>query len=161
MRIFKYLISVSTLLLVAISLSAQPMHHEGGGDGKGEGMGKHKIWQELGLNEDQRSKIKALHEGMKEKRATDRETMKNVKKKIKEELLKDKPNRSTLTSLSKEVADLTFKKTEAWADHLLKVKEILTPEQFKKMTDLHDKKREQMKKGKGHGKHKHSKECKH
>lgn len=154
MKATKRVMVLVSMLFIAISLSAQPMDGRGpGGPGsgpgfEGEGMRHHRIWEQLNLTEDQRVEIKKLHEEMKPVRIEHHKAMKAVRDKIEAEIQKENSDRATLTNYSREMAELHFKQAEAMADHLLKIKAILTPEQFKKMQELHDQRRG----GKGHGK---------
>lgn len=99
---------------------------------KGKGMGD-KIAKELGLSADQKTKLKDLREEMKGARKELMEKMKALLDKSKEELLKASPNKGVLYGYAKQSGDLRRIMAENEADHLLKVKAILTPEQFKQL----------------------------
>lgn len=153
MKLGKSILVISSLLMIVVSLSAQPRGEGGHGPhGPEGGMKHHRIWAELNLNEDQKVEIKKLHEEMNPIRKKHREEMKAVREKVRDEMNKENSDRATLTTYSREMAELHFKQAEAMADHLLKIKVILTPEQFKKMTELHEKRKEMWKQKKGYGK---------
>ena len=95
-------------------------------------MEQHMV-QELGLNKDQQVKMKSLHADMKNIRKEHGDRMKVIMDKSKNELLKDSPSRAVLYGLAKEMGDLRTAMAKKEADHLLKLKTILTPEQFKKL----------------------------
>ena len=59
--------------------------------------------------------------------------VKKVRNKIKEELLKEKPSQGTLNGYAKEAGKLHGKLSEKRMAHFLKVKEVLTKEQFEKL----------------------------
>jgi Spy/CpxP family protein refolding chaperone len=99
---------------------------------KGKDMGN-KIAQELGLNADQKTKLKALREEMKTVRKDHMEKMKALRDKSRDELLKAAPAQAVLYGYAKEMGDLHTVMAQKEADHLLKVKAVLTPEQFKKL----------------------------
>ena len=99
---------------------------------KGKGMGD-KIAKELGLSADQKTKLKDLREEMKGVRKEHMEKMKAILDKSKEELLKASPKKEVLYGYAKQSGDLRRIMAEREVDHLLKVKAILTPEQFKKL----------------------------
>jgi Spy/CpxP family protein refolding chaperone len=96
-----------------------------------------KMIQELNLTQDQKTKLKALRQQMKEPRQQIIEQMKGIRKKIKEELLKDKPLKSALDGYASQLGDLSKQIAQKLADHLLQVKAVLTPEQFAKLVN-HD-----------------------
>jgi Spy/CpxP family protein refolding chaperone len=95
------------------------------------------FWKDMNLTTEQQEKLKALHEEMQVTRDKHKDEVMSVRKKISEELLKDAPSTTTLDGYAKELGDLHAKMTRERYDHLLKVKKILTPEQFKTMLSCH------------------------
>jgi Spy/CpxP family protein refolding chaperone len=95
------------------------------------------FWKDMNLTAEQQEKLKALHGEMKVMRDKHKDEVVPVRKKISEELLKDNPSTTTLDGYAKELGDLHAKMTRERYDHLLKVKLILTPEQFKTMLSCH------------------------
>jgi Spy/CpxP family protein refolding chaperone len=61
------------------------------------------------------------------------EKMKALRDKSKEELIKPSPSKDALYAFAKESGELRQSMAEKEADHLLKVKTVLTPEQFTKL----------------------------
>lgn len=92
-------------------------------------------WAQLELTPEQVSKLKELREGSAPARKEHREKVREVRGKIKEELLKDRPSQRVLDDYAAQMGDLHEKLNTASINHLLQVKEILTPEQFKIFTE--------------------------
>jgi Spy/CpxP family protein refolding chaperone len=86
--------------------------------------------EDLGLNADQKAKHDALHKEMQPIVKEHMKIMKDIRDKMKTEFLKPNPDQYVLTGLSeqsqKAMADFAAKRI----DHLLKLKAILTPQQF-------------------------------
>lgn len=99
------------------------------------GRPHHRMWNDLKLTEDQKGKLKTLHEEMMSVRDKHFETVKVVRIKIKNELLKDTPSRTVLYGYAGKLGELHKQMSKERGDHLLKVKAIFTPEQFSKMID--------------------------
>lgn len=95
-----------------------------------------KMIRELNLTPDQKTKLKALRGQMKDVRQQIVEQMKGIRNKIKEELLKDKPSEKTLDGYAAQLGELSKQIAQKMSSHLLQVKAILTPEQFKKMVSF-------------------------
>lgn len=93
------------------------------------------MWNDLKLTEDQNGKLKALHEEMMTVRNKHYAAVKAVRLKIKDELLKDAPSRTVLYDFAGELGELHKQMSKERGDHLLKVKTILTAEQFSKIID--------------------------
>jgi Spy/CpxP family protein refolding chaperone len=94
----------------------------------------HQKWiQQLNLSTDQKAKMKALREEMQTMRKSTMEKMKSLRDKSRDELLKAAPNKMVLYGYAKEIGDLHKAMSEQMADHMLKVKGILSKEQFEKM----------------------------
>jgi Spy/CpxP family protein refolding chaperone len=95
-----------------------------------------KWWAQLNLSSDQKAKLKDLHAGMKEFRKANFEKMKALLDKSKDELLKAAPSKTILYGYAKEMGDLHRAEAEHMADHMLKLKSILTKEQFEKLIKI-------------------------
>jgi Spy/CpxP family protein refolding chaperone len=91
------------------------------------------MFKQLNLTPDQQAKMKALRQEMQELRKANREKMQALRDKSKEELLKATPNKTVLYGYAKEMGDLHKAMAESMADHMLKMKAVLTKEQFEKM----------------------------
>lgn len=92
-----------------------------------------KWWAQLNLTVDQQAKVKTLRAEMKDFRKANFEKMKSLLDLSKAELLKAAPNKSVLYGYAKEMGDLHKTMSEHMADHMLKMKSILTKEQFEKL----------------------------
>lgn len=95
-------------------------------------MEQHMI-QDLGLTKDQQVKMKSLHADMVNVRKERGSQMRAIMDKSKAELLKDSPSKALLYGLAKEMGEIRTEMAKNEVDHLLKVKSILSPEQFKKL----------------------------
>jgi Spy/CpxP family protein refolding chaperone len=91
-----------------------------------------KWWAQLNLTDDQKTKLKSLRADMKDFRKANFEKMKSLLEKSKEELLKAAPSKAVLYGYAKEIGDLHKAMSEHMADHMMKMKAILTKEQFQK-----------------------------
>jgi Spy/CpxP family protein refolding chaperone len=150
------------LVLLPFGPVAQPGPRSGEGAGPGKGRPPHRMWMELNLTAEQKEQLKALREEMQPIREKHMESVKAVRDKIKAELLKSDPSQNTLYGYAGELGELHKQMTKDRTDHLLKVKKILTPEQFSKLVEREEK----MDHGKGFGhrggKHPHKgDECPH
>ena len=88
---------------------------------------------DLKLSEDQKVQLKKMRDEMKAVHEQSFEKIKDLRQKIKDELLKPVPGRSALTTLSQQLEQINTTLAEQRIDHLLKVKALLSEEQFKKM----------------------------
>jgi Spy/CpxP family protein refolding chaperone len=131
MNVRTILISGLTVAFLGASVFAQKEScHEKAGPGC--------FWSDMKLTAEQQEKLKALHSEMQETRKAHKDEVMAVRKKIADELLKDTPSTETLDNYSKELGDLHAKMTRERYTHLLKVKQILTAEQFKTMLSRED-----------------------
>jgi Spy/CpxP family protein refolding chaperone len=103
-----------------------------------EGQERGHIWKELNLTDEQKAKLKELRSGQAPAHKKEGETMRDVRQKIKAELLKEKPDRVALNKLTDEIANSHRQMARDRTEHLLKVKQILTKEQFEKMLSAED-----------------------
>jgi len=94
---------------------------------------RHKMWAQLGLSEDQKAKLKDMRTSMREFRKQNFEKMKVILDKSKEELLKQNPSQSVLYGYANEMGNLHREMSKQMADHMLKIKSILSKEQFTKL----------------------------
>lgn len=146
----------TTVLLIAsltFALSAQP------GQGKGQGRGGYgepgaRIAQELNLTEKQQQDLKELRDAHRELQKPAREEMRTVHQELNQLLKAEKVDTRAVKATIKKGADLTSQKLQQHVDYQLKVKEIMTPEQFAKYLDLREERMENrrgMHQGKGKG----------
>lgn len=123
---------------VAIALGFSPLSARKGPPGGGHegcpgpGAGHEACidWKKLDLSEEQEEKLKALHEARKEMRESHVNQVKEVRDKIREELLKEEPDRAALDKHAEELGTLHTTMSKKRFDHLFELKKILTPEQF-------------------------------
>ena len=120
--------------LLALSLIITPLNTLAQND-KGRGPEKHMMWKQLNLSEDQAAKLKDLHKEMQQTRQNYFEKVKVVRDKVKTELLKNKSSKEVLYSFAKELGDLDRVFSEQRTDHLLKIKDVLSPEQVSKVIE--------------------------
>ncbi len=126
-------VPVFALILTVASVAtwAQPAP---GSEAKKDGR-HHRMWAELNLNEDQKNSLKALHQEMQELREKHMEAVRTVRSKIKTELLKPEPSQNVLYGYAGELGELHKQMSKDRGDHLLKVKKVLTPDQFVKLVE--------------------------
>jgi len=118
--------------VICLSIAASAAAPEDSCAGKEKCRGE-KMAKELGLSTQQKAKLKEFREEMREVHQTQMEKIKALREKSKEELLKPVPSRDVLAALAKESGELRRVMAEKEADHMLKVKAVLTPEQFAKL----------------------------
>jgi Spy/CpxP family protein refolding chaperone len=107
------------------------------GDGDSSAMREmprgEELAKELGLSSQQKAQLKSMREEMRGVRKEHIKKMKALRDKSKEELLKPVPSRDVLYSYARESGELRRIMAEKEADHMLKVKAVLTAEQFKRL----------------------------
>jgi Spy/CpxP family protein refolding chaperone len=126
------LAAVCVSALAILPASAGQDHNEGG---KGEGFHHGGMFSELNLTQEQKEKLKSLHQDMKQQRETMFEKMKNLRQQIKDEIMKDTPNQQLLGQLADQSAQLHKEMTMQRFNHLLQMKSVLTKEQLEKLLD--------------------------
>ncbi|MEI8012065.1 MAG: Spy/CpxP family protein refolding chaperone [Candidatus Omnitrophota bacterium] len=103
----------------------------------------------LGLSAEQRTQMKALREEFKVKQDALRAQIKSRKEALRQELNGANPDRVKAEGIVKETSIFEQQAAMQHVDHILKIRSILTPEQFQKLHQLHEKKMGQ----KGHRMH--------
>ncbi len=91
---------------------------------------------ELNLTADQQEKLKAMHKEMIAAAKPLFDQMKAIRDKVKEELLKAGPSKQILDGYASRLGDLNKQMVQNMNEHLLKVKTILSPEQFSKLVNF-------------------------
>jgi Spy/CpxP family protein refolding chaperone len=124
---------VTCLCVLSLVMSASPAFCVPDSAMAARDSSRQKWWAQLNLTADQKAKLKTLRAEMKDFRKANFEKMKSLLDKNKAELLKAAPNRSVLFGYAKEMGDLHETMSEHMADHMLKMKSILTKEQFEKL----------------------------
>jgi len=95
-----------------------------------------KIAKKLDLTKDQQAKLKTLWTSLAAQNKDTQSKIKAIREEEKKELLSPSPNQQALYGYAKEINDLQGAMAEKRLEHLLKVKEILTPDQFKKLLSI-------------------------
>ncbi len=139
-RIVLLLLPAVTLLFSLATAEPGPHHPCRGHGGKGPDSAcaagrKHRMFDDLKLTEEQQTKLKTLHDEMITVRKKHMEAVKSVRDKMRVELLKKSPARKTLDGFAGELGNLHKKMTKDRTAHLLKVKKVLTPEQFTRLVE--------------------------
>ncbi len=96
---------------------------------------KEHFYAELELTEDQKVKLKELHQEIMAVRKANFEASRNIRMKIRDELLKENPSTSQLDLYAAELGDIHKQLAKQHNDHLLKVKAVLSKEQFAKIVN--------------------------
>ncbi len=128
----QFLFSGAAILLIGSQLFAG---ERGGGCHAKKGEKPHRMWQELGLTEQQQTQIKELHDQMKQTRRQHWTDVKEVRKQIRDELKKENPDQAALDSYSEQVGQLAKQISQKRTNHLLEIKEVLTAKQFQQIVD--------------------------
>ncbi|MBN1309302.1 MAG: Spy/CpxP family protein refolding chaperone [Chitinispirillaceae bacterium] len=125
----------SVLFLLSTLSAAGPGYEPGEGPGAGNKDRPHRRWADLNLTEEQKGALKTLHQEMRTIREKHMDAVKSVREKIKNELLKSDPSQSTLYGYAGELGELHKQLSRNQGDHFLKIKKVLTPEQFAKLLE--------------------------
>jgi Spy/CpxP family protein refolding chaperone len=142
-------------LLTAPSMAMEKEHAPGMGPMGGEQGMKHErgLWQEeeksLGLNDEQRARMKTIREEFKAQQEALRNEMKVKHEALRQELDAARPDRGKAEGIVKEISALEQKMGLKRVDMVLTIREMLTPEQYKKLQAFHEKKRAEMKEHRG------------
>jgi|GEM_PF-1583707 len=131
-------VKVATLALVACAIGTAAKSGCSQGDRAMDSSAQrchYGIWEELDLTAAQKEKLKALRVDDCAVRDRNMEAIRTVREKIRNELLKSDPSESVLYGYSAELGELHKQISKSQNDHFLKVKQILTPEQFSKLLE--------------------------
>ncbi|HLV31766.1 MAG TPA: periplasmic heavy metal sensor [Chitinispirillaceae bacterium] len=118
-----------------------------------EKNGNHRMWCALELNEEQQEKLKTLHNEFEPLKKEHFKEVREIRKKIKDELLKENPSQGDLDRQAQELGNLHTRISQERTNHLLKVKEILTQEQFSKLVSKEEFSRNRARKKSGKSTH--------
>lgn len=105
---------------------------------------------ELKLTDQQREKLHASRQGRREKMQQLREAMRLARQALKEALKNPSVTRAGIVPLVARLKTLQGQLIDARVDHVLTLKEILTPEQFAKMQEAMKERRHNHKNRQGH-----------
>jgi len=95
-----------------------------------------KIEKALGVTPEQRQKMKELRQASQAKQKALADELKAKKSALREELEGPKPNRSKISGLVADVKALQGKMLDDRVEQIFQMREILTPEQYKKLKEL-------------------------
>jgi len=99
-------------------------------------MDQHTRWTSgLGLNQEQQSKLLKIHNEMRDIRAKNRDSIASIRLKIRNELAQPNPSKQILDGYAVESGKLHTEQIQNNSEQMLKIKAILTPEQFSKVID--------------------------
>lgn len=139
------------VLMITVLFYTFPAYSESGGfcDGKGpdgqgkKGMGMHDkkgkmmdaVMEEIGLTEEQQSKLAGLRESQKEGSRAIRSEMRAKHEEMKNELDKPVSDNKKVEQLVNDMTDLYRQKTNNRVKGVLDIKSVLTPEQFQLLNE--------------------------
>jgi Spy/CpxP family protein refolding chaperone len=151
----KSLMKILTVAAVAVALALTGLPAYAGpvwakedayGGGK-KGAHFQDLMDKLDLTEEQRETLTAQREENWKKMKELREAMNENRQALREELLKDDYSKAAVKKTVSEMKDVQGEMIEQRVDHFLQMKEVLTPEQYRKFTELAEKKHQKAKKG--------------
>ncbi len=127
------IVSICLGLVFTVMLAVPPVFSAQDSASISRDSTRHKMWTQLGLSEDQKAKLKDMRKDMREFRKQNFEKMKVLLDKSKDELLKQSPSKTALYGYAKEIGDLHREMSQKMADHMLKIKSVLSKDQFVKL----------------------------
>ena len=89
-----------------------------------------KVLSQLNLSPQQEAQIKELHKGNRQRAKELRQALREKRKALEEELNKPNSDLAKIKALTAELKDMEGRVTEERVNGVLKMKEILTPEQY-------------------------------
>jgi len=95
-----------------------------------------KMWAELNLTAEQEAKFKEINAQYAPARRENAQRIEELREKINQEILRDKPSKSMLIQYAGTIGELQKKMSLASVGHLLDIKAVLTPEQFKMFVSM-------------------------
>ncbi len=97
--------------------------------------------KELNLTPEQAKQLKALREGreVKETHKANREKMMSLRKKVVDEFANENYDKSKIDDYNAQILALMKEGINDHTNHMMKLRSILTPEQFKKFHELREK----------------------
>jgi len=98
-----------------------------------------------GVTQEQHDKMKALREEFRAKQKVLMDQIKTKREALRKELDSPTPDRAKANTLAKEINDLQGQAATNRIDEVFKLRTILTPEQFQKLQEFHEKNMEKMK----------------
>ena len=95
-----------------------------------------KMLEELNLSAEQEAKFKEINSQYAPARRENAQRIEELREKINQEILRDKPSKSMLIQYAGTIGELQKKMSLSSVNHLLDVKAVLTPEQFKTFVSM-------------------------
>lgn len=105
--------------------------------GDGKRYGPHALLEELELSEAQRERLGAALEEQRSSSKEIKASMRRIRDAMKAELAKDQPSQEALEKTARESGELAEQMVKQRIAYLLKVKKILSREQFGELLDRH------------------------
>jgi Spy/CpxP family protein refolding chaperone len=150
----KSLMKILTVVAVAVALSiaslpayAGPVWAKEDACGGGGKKGGHfqSLIDKLDITDEQKETLMEQREEHWKKMKDLREAMNENRQDLREELLKDDYSKTAVKRTVREMKGIQGDMIEQRVDHFLQMKEVLTPEQYRKFTELAEKKRKRSK----------------
>jgi Spy/CpxP family protein refolding chaperone len=125
---------VPSVLLIAgcaaLTWAKPPCHGPAEDSCSHERTTHHRIWEKLELDAQQKEQLKTLHEQARQRRKDHFTEVRTIKGDMKDELLKDTPDRAVLDRYADKLGQLRTRETKEEIAHLLDIKKVLNREQF-------------------------------
>jgi len=126
----------SRMFLCIALLSAALASVNASADDKREEHPARRMWAELNLTAEQEAQFKEINARHAPARRENAQRIEELREKINQEILRDKPSKSMLIQYAGTIGELQKKMSLASVNHLLDVKSVLTPEQFKTFVSM-------------------------
>jgi len=126
----------SRIILCIALLSAMLAPVSATADDKREEHPARRMWAELNLTADQEAQFKEINARHAPARRENSQRIEELREKINQEILRDKPSKSMLIQYAGTIGELQKKMSLASVNHLLDVKSVLTNEQFKTFVSM-------------------------
>lgn len=146
------------ILVAVLLVSGGPSAYATGAVFGQEDAGRHKKGEhfqasieKLGITEEQKEKLLEQRQAHWERMKELREEMNAQRKGLRDELEKEDYSKGNIDATVARMKDLQGQMITQRVDHFLQMKDVLTPEQFKKMTDMKARKGRRRHHGKGGG----------
>lgn len=131
----------AALAVVLVFSLAAPAYGYGGGEGEElREERSEELARELGLTQQQKESMEAQKEAARAQRRELYTRMRASRRALADELRKPGPDRAAIDRIAADIKDVQSRITDQRIESFLAVKEILTPEQFEKMTELRENK---------------------
>lgn len=112
---------------------------------RGKG-GMKKIFEQLNLNTEQQERIKAIRQESKENNSSLRQEMRQAKEEMRKLMIQNASSDSTLRQQHEKIQNLKKELGNQRFETMLKIRQVLTPEQRSKMAELKQQRRQNFRK---------------